>query len=102
MQIKIKDKSYDVKYTIRALFIFEQITGKAFEIKTLLDNYIFLYSIILANNQQDPLQWDDFIDAIDNDKSLLDSLNAVIDRHNEVEEFIGVNDDESDSDEKKN
>ena len=29
----------------------EQITGKPFEIKTLLDNYLFFYCMILANNK---------------------------------------------------
>ena len=41
MTITINKVKYKVKYTIRALFIFEQITGKAFEIKTVLDNYVF-------------------------------------------------------------
>lgn len=55
--ITINNTEYKVKYTIRALFIFEQITGKAFEIKTLLDNYIFFYSMILANNPDNILDW---------------------------------------------
>ena len=33
--IKINGIDYKIKYTIRALFIFEQITGKAFKIETL-------------------------------------------------------------------
>lgn len=58
--ITINNTEYKVKYTIRALFIFEQITGKAFEIKTLLDNYIFFYSMILANNPDNILDWNVF------------------------------------------
>ena len=65
--IKINDKEYKVKYTIRALFIYEQITGKPFAINTLMDNYIFFYSLILANNLDDVLEWDTFIDALDAD-----------------------------------
>ena len=49
--ITINNKEYKVKYTIRALFAFEQITGKPFELKTVLDNYLFLYCILLANNE---------------------------------------------------
>lgn len=77
MIIKINDKEYKVKYTIRALFIFEQITGKAFEITSLLDNYVFFYSMILANNE-DALSWDDFLDAVDNDSSLISQLTSII------------------------
>lgn len=79
MDITIKGKQYKVKYTIRALFIFEQITGKAFEIKTLLDNWIFLYSIILANNPDNFIDWDDFVDALDNDKELITQLTKLVD-----------------------
>ena len=39
--IKINGEEYVIKYTIRALFMWEQITGKPFKINTLLDNYIF-------------------------------------------------------------
>lgn len=79
MQLTIKDKQYNVKYTIRSLFIFEQITGKPFEIKTLLDNYVFFYSMILANNPDATLLWDDFIDAIDGDAKLVEQLNKIVD-----------------------
>ena len=68
--ITINNKEYKVKYTIRALFVFEQITGKAFEIKTLLDNYIFFYSMIIANNPDNVLDWNEFIDALDSDPSI--------------------------------
>lgn len=78
MDITINGKQYRVKYTIRALFIFEQITGKPFEIKTLLDNWVFLYSIILANNPDNFIDWDEFIDALDNDKTLIAELNKLV------------------------
>lgn len=78
MTLTINNKDYKVKYTIRALFIFEQITGKPFEMKTLLDNYVLFYSMILANNPDDILSWDDFIEALDNDKKLIEQLNGVL------------------------
>ena len=79
MDIKINGEKYRVKYTIRALFIFEQITGKPFEIKTLLDNYIFFYSMILANNPDKVLDWDNFLDALDGDRELLAQLTNLVD-----------------------
>jgi hypothetical protein len=70
MEITINGKKYKVKYTIRALFIFERITNKAFKIETLLDNYLFFYSMILANNKENVLDWEEFLDALDSDKDL--------------------------------
>ena len=78
MNITIIDKEYKVKYTIRALFIYEQITKRPFEIKTTLDNYLFFYSMILANNPDNLLDWEEFIDAMDNDITLIGQLNKII------------------------
>lgn len=78
MNITINNKDYKVKYTIRALFIFEQITKKPFEIRTTMDNYLFFYCMLLANNPDTPLEWDDFLDAMDNDSTLIMQLNQVI------------------------
>lgn len=77
--IKINGIDYKVKYTIRALFLMEQITGKPFEIKTLLDNYLFFYCMILANNKDKEkiLGWDEFIDALDSDKELMKQLTDI-------------------------
>lgn len=100
-KIKINGKEFGVKYTLRALFIFEQITNKPFEIKTLLDNYIFFYSLILANNIETPLDWDEFIDALDTDKELLDSLTKIVDDFQKRDNMFTDKEDSKDSDKKK-
>lgn len=76
--IKINGVDYKIKYTIRALFIFEQITGKSFQLNSLLDNYVFFYSMILANNKDNPLNWDDFINAIDEDPTLFAKMSDIL------------------------
>lgn len=98
--LTINGTDYKIKYTIRALFIFEQITGKPFEIKTTMDNYLFFYSMILANNPDAPLEWDEFIDAVDNDTTLISQLNKVItdsQKKNELFESISESDGEKKS-----
>lgn len=98
MKITINDKEYTVKYTIRALFIFEQITGKPFGIKTLLDNYLFFYSMILASNPENPLDWDQFLDALDNDKSLVNQLSAIVESNQKQDDLFAA---EENGEEKK-
>lgn len=99
-KITIKGTDYKLKYTIRAMFIYEQITGKPFGISTLLDNYIFFYSLILANNPDNVLDWDDFIEAIDNDKELIEQLNQIVTNFQKKDELFNT-EEEGDS-EKKN
>lgn len=86
--ITIKGTEYKVKYSIRALFIFEQITGKPFEIKTLLDNYIFFYSMILANNTDNILDWNDFIDELDENPKLYAQISEIINEQNKKDNLF--------------
>lgn len=97
--IQIKGKEYQIKYTIRALFIWEQITGKPFKIDTLLDNYIFFYSMILASNKDDILNWDDFIDALDEDQTLFKRMNDIVAEQNKKDDLFNA--DKSDGGEQK-
>ena len=99
-QITINGKNYNIKYSLRALFIFEQITNKSFEIKTLLDNYIFFYSMILASNKdKEPLDWDEFIDALDESPNLLVEMNDIISKQQNVDKLI--NQDKEEGEQKK-
>lgn len=93
-KIKIKGKEYIIKYTIRALFIYEQITKKSFKVESLLDNYIFFYSIILANNKDNVLDWDDFLDAIDTDNSIIDTFNSLLIEQDTKEKVFGLEDED--------
>lgn len=74
MKIKIKEVEYTIKYTLRALFIYEQITGKTFSMQTLTDQYIFIYCLILANAPDIEMSFDDFINECDNDSELVISM----------------------------
>ena len=97
--IEINGTEYNIKYTIRALFIFEQISGKSFKLDTLLDNYLLFYSMLLACNKDNVLSWDDFIDAIDNDPQLLVKLNDAVEAQQKQDAIF--NHDDTDKDEKK-
>lgn len=92
--IKINNEDYKIKQTLRALFIFEQITKKPFKIETLLDNYVYLYSVILANNNDKILDWNDFINALDEDNSIYEQLMEILNESKKVEELLdGVSED---------
>ena len=69
--MKIKGQDYKLKYTLRALFIYEQITGKVFELKTVTDEYLFFYCILAANNPDMQLTFDELIDAIDENMGIM-------------------------------
>lgn len=95
--VTINGVDYKIKYTIRALFIMEQITGKPFQVTTLLDNYIFFYSMILANNPDNILKWDDFIDALDNDPNLFKQLTEIGNSFTKKDSMFQQDDEEGES-----
>lgn len=76
--ITINNKEYNLRYSLRALFIFERIAGKAFSIDNSMDQYLFFYCLILASNPDSELTFDDFIDACDNDKTLAPKISEFL------------------------
>ncbi|MFK2699123.1 hypothetical protein ACIXR5_06720 [Bacteroides fragilis] len=69
--ITIKKQKYILKYTLRAFFIFENLTGRQFAFGRMLDEYLLFYSILLANNKDTFLMpFDEFIEACESDPAL--------------------------------
>ena len=77
-QVTINHKAYNFKYTLRALFIFEKITEKPFTLDSTMDTFTFFYCMLLANNEDFPLKFDDFIDACDNDQSIGNTMSEYL------------------------
>lgn len=67
----INSTEYKLKYTLRALFIYEQLTGKAFKLETITDEYIFFYCMLVANNPDMNLTFNELIEAIDEDMGIM-------------------------------
>lgn len=65
MTIEINGKQLELKYSFRALMIYENITKKTFNPKTVSDMVVFFYSVVLAANKGCELLFDDFLDWID-------------------------------------
>lgn len=103
MKVKIKDQDYNVKYTIRSLFIFEEITGKPFKLESTLDNYIFFYSLLMANNPDKTLiSWDEFIDELDNNPEILKNLLKYLTEYYKSQNVFETDETDEETGEKKN
>lgn len=87
----IKGQDYKLKYTLRALFIYEQITGKAFELRTITDEYLFFYCILAANNPDMGLTFDELIDAIDEDMGIMIEFQTFLKKELEKQRLFITN-----------
>ena len=69
--ILINGKEYKIKYGIRAMLIAEQITQKPFSLDNMNEQLVFLYSCLLAANNELTMSYEEFLDAIDEDMSII-------------------------------
>ena len=78
--MEINGKNYELTYGLRPMFVFEEMAGKPFEVKTLLDTYIFCYSCIISNKDNPPLDFNEFIDFCDNHSEVIQEFTQFIER----------------------
>lgn len=75
MNIFIDDKEIQLKYTFRAMMIYENITEKTFEPKGITEFILLFYSIVMASDKELSLSINEFMDWLDNNQ---DKLNEFI------------------------
>lgn len=97
MEIRINNKEYKLKYTLRALFIFEQITNRQFAIKNITDTYIFLYSVLLANNPDMELSFEELINYCDDDITIINNFNKFLFNENQKNNIFDKDDNQDDT-----
>ena len=69
--ILINGKEYKIKYGIRAMLITEQITQKPFSLDNMNEQLVFLYSCLLAADNELTMTYEEFLDAVDDDMSII-------------------------------
>ena len=69
--ILINGKEYPIKYGIRSMLIQEQITQKPFSLDNMNEQLVFLYSCLLAADNELTMSYEEFLDAIDEDMSII-------------------------------
>ena len=83
MEIQIKGTAYNIRYTIRAMFVFEQITGKVVRWENLTDDDRFYYSLLVANNPDLQMTFEDFINECDDEPALVIQLQDFLSKEME-------------------
>lgn len=74
MFITINNYNIELKYSFRAMMIYEKITGESFNPKGITELMIYLYSIILASSKDITLSFDDFMNWIDDNPTVLNEF----------------------------
>lgn len=65
MKVTIKgQQEVELRYSMRSLFMYENITGQSFSPKTIQDFCTFFYCVLCSSNKDLDLTFDDFIDEV--------------------------------------
>ena len=65
MKIVIKGEELELKYSFRALIIYENIMNKSFEGRGITEILTFMYCVILGSQKGLEFTYDEFLDLID-------------------------------------
>lgn len=96
MTLKVNNKEYTLKYGFKCLMVYENIAKKTFAPETTTDMLVFFYSCIVAYNQDCDLEFDDFIDFLDQHPEELTKfsewLTAISQRNNNLNPSVSESD----------
>lgn len=81
--VTIKGVEYNLRYTLRALFIYEELKGEPYSGDKAINSYILLFTMLIANNKDFSLNFEDIIDACDSDPSIFQEFVSVLEEENE-------------------
>ena len=77
--ISLNGKDFSLKYTLRAFFVFESISGYPFQCGKMLDEFLLFYSFLLASNQElFKMEFEEFIELCENDLTLFEQFKEFI------------------------
>ena len=77
--ISLNGKDFSLKYTLRAFFVFESISGYPFQFGNMLDEFLLFYSFLLASNQElFKMEFEEFIELCENDLTLFEQFKEFI------------------------
>lgn len=74
MIINVKGKDVTLKYSFRAMLMYENIKNESFSPKTLTDVLIFMLCVIVSSDKSIQLNFDDLLDMIDENPSIVEEF----------------------------
>lgn len=77
-KVNIQGTEYVLLYNLRALFVYEEVAGKPYTGERTIDNYLLMFAMLVANNKEFSLTFDEFINVCDEDLGLFQEFAKVM------------------------
>jgi hypothetical protein len=91
MQITINKKKITLKYSIRSMMMYENMTQKSFSPNSITDVITFMYCVIVASSKDYSYTFDMFIDYLDEHPDLLNKFAEWIQDTSNVQADLSKN-----------
>lgn len=101
MKITINNHEVELKKTFRSYVIYESITDKIFNPKTMSEIITYFYCVVLASDRNLELTFDEFIDWLDENDNALNDFEQWLTKINEVDSQFNAKKKEKKTKEKK-
>lgn len=85
MEIKINDKTIQLKKTFRSLIAYESAMGKTFNPTTITESIMYFYCVIIASDMELELTYDEFMDWLDDNPTALQDFTQWLIEQSEIE-----------------
>lgn len=72
--ITINGKEYNLKYTMRGLFAYEQVTGVPFSPEKSLNIFTLIFCFLMMSNDDFRMTFEEFTDALDENPRLISEI----------------------------
>lgn len=72
--VTLNGKTYRLKYTLRGLFIYEQIAGVPFSPEKTLNVFLLIFCFLIVNNEDFSMSFEKFVDILDNEPKTVESI----------------------------
>lgn len=79
--VVIRGKEWKLAYNLRTLFFFEEMAGHPYKGDKTVETYLLFFSMLMANNADFSMQFDEFVEACDEDMCLYQSFVEVMDEY---------------------
>lgn len=77
-EVEINGRRLRMAYNLRTLFVYEEIAGKPYTGLVSIENYLLMYAMLIANNKDLDMEFEELIDACDKDMGLFATFTEVI------------------------
>lgn len=81
--IEIAGKEWKMAYNLRSLFMYEEIAGHPYTGEKLVDSYLLMFAMLMANNEEFSMEFDAFINECDQNPAIAETFGAVMKAEND-------------------